>query len=253
MKKNQKRIWIGLAALGGVAGGYFLVRALRQMLEQDYFGKQEDWGQLAKHNPPSQMPQTMRRQLGPVTERERAAEPLPTPGYQPQDQPDRQPIPQTGVGMHETAALGHDVVLGDAQPELVQDGAQLATMLIQHLLAFSELMKLLRQRREAATTSERSLTPEDRGRLDVVLNRLNEAYTDLGEGFFEEGSLRERIYRLAAKTRDAMQNSAYDDSDLFRINGEVRPEACRLLTEIRSSGMAPAVNQDEVREEYRCV
>jgi hypothetical protein len=245
MKKQHKRILLGLAAVGGVAGGYFVMRVLRRKMNQHYYGIQSEWSEPGPQYPPEELPRTMRRQLGavPTVEHETS---YPA-------QPERQPIPQTGKALNETTALAHDLVFGADEPVLAQDGGALAAMLIQHLLGFAAMMKLLRQRREDGPASERSLTPGDRERLEELLNRLSASYTDLGEGFFEEGSLRERVYRLAAKTRDAMQNLDYADADLFRINGEVRPEACRLLSEIRTANLAPMVNQDEVREEFRCV
>jgi hypothetical protein len=239
MKKYQKRILYGLAAAGVVIG---LRPLMKRILDRRLIADMKN-----SYTPRTNWSEPGWQQRYRQEEQMEDAQMMET-RYQ--EEPERQAIPQTGMGTSETAYLAEEMV--NPVP-LETDTAEMVTLLVQHLLAYSEMMKLLRMRRETEALSERSLTPEDRGRVMKVLEKLDDTLTRYSAGNLEDGSLQERIYRLTLKTRDAMENLTYDDADLFRINGEVRPEACRLVREIRQVGAVPEANLADVSEEYRCV
>jgi len=203
---------------------------------------------------------------------------------QPQDQPDKlefdRPIPTTGVmadtmSIDESMSIEESMLIDEttaptepaasaesmealrraAQPEgqpvRIEDQAE---PLAQYLLAFNDLIEQLRTRRKDAGTinNGKSLTPEDRSSFQDTLNRLEATIPDYGKGSLEEGSLQERIYRLTVKVRDALQNLDYNDDDLFRLNGELRTEACKVLAEIMPSGAGAMTELDQVRLIYEC-
>ncbi len=108
--------------------------------------------------------------------------------------------------------------------------------------------QLRTRRREANEASDRSLTPDVRARYQDTLDRLEDQMQGYGEGDLEDGSLQERLYHLAVKVRDALQNLGYTDADLFRINGEVHTETCHLLEETEDIGPVFV----HVRQIYEC-
>jgi hypothetical protein len=236
MKKSQKGLLFGLAAAGVVMAMRTLIQR-RQNARLNPYASHTDWEYPHRQSQPRQ--EAQRENVSQMETR-----------YQGQDQPDRQPIPQTGAGMSEAAYLAEELVNPVPIEEIT---AEMVPLFVQHLLAFSEMMKLLRYRRETETLSERSLTPDDRGRVMTVLEKLDDSLTKYSDGSLENGSLPERMYRLTLKMRDAMENLSYDDADLFRLNGEVRPEACRLIREVRQAGDVAEETLAEVSEEYRCV
>jgi hypothetical protein len=170
--------------------------------------------------------------------------------HQPQDQPDRVLIPATGAG---AAALFTAEVMGDIVEDRSAVGLeQLVAPLVQFLLTFQDFITVLRERRSQGLEGERSLTHLDRAYFQQTLERLSPHLEGYAEGYFETDSLKDRIYRLTLKVRDALENLDYSDDDLFRINGEVRGEACWLLREIEASGAGTDVDFDRVFESYEC-
>jgi hypothetical protein len=169
--------------------------------------------------------------------------------YQPQDQPDRMPVPDTGAPDTVVEDLARDVAY---HGETVETSDQ-STRLARYLLAFSNMIDLLRERRresDSAGAAGRSLTPADRSRILDVVDRLEEDVPDYGLGNLEDDSPQERAYRLMVKVRDALQNLDYTDDDLFRLYGEVRSEACRALREIQPDGAGEELEQ--VYQAYEC-
>ena len=237
MMENRERILAWLITVAGAAAAFFGVRGLVR------------WMQSRSHNErrQTQIRQRMQRQ---VSERlEGVSQPA---SYQPVDQPDRQPIPATGTDVATPEVEEITRVMNEsAYPVTV---GEMVSPLAQYLLGFRSLIELLRSRRRenGGAGSGRSLTLDDRGQFQETLDRLEELIPDYGAGNLEENSLQERIYRLTVKVRDAVQNTSYTDDDLFRINGEVRTEACRVLDEIQSAGAGTGDDFYEARQVYEC-
>ncbi len=238
MSNNRTKIIAGLLGVLGAVVAFFGVRIFIR------------WMQQRAHN--QQYQARMRRRMqGQPTQPLEEGMPVEGTRYQPQSQPDKQPIPATGAPVEEIEVLAFEIGESEQQPIAVDD---MVGRLAQYLLIFHHMIGLLRSRRTESGAEENahSLTPSDRGSLQVTLDQMEEQTPDDGEGNLEEGSLQERIYKLTAKIRDALQNSSYDDADLFRINGEVRSEACQLVDEIQTMGAGSGVDMQQVRQEYEC-
>lgn len=183
-------------------------------------------------------------------EERRASQPAAaSPRQQPRDQPDRQPVPATGK-----EAGAPDLASAASQPAAVVDVREMVNPLVQHLLAFDELIALLRDRRQGGdfAPGSRTLSEGDRAGFEETLDRLEALVPDYGPGHFEGDSLQARIYRLTVKVREALRDRDLGDDDLFRINGEVRAETCRLLAEIQWEGADDTPEFERVREVYNC-
>lgn len=176
------------------------------------------------------------------------------PRYQPVDQPDRAPafsaIPATGT---QAAELASEVTLDMPQGASVETMNTLSGALVDYLLSFNDMIEQLRERRrETGTTNGRSLTPADRTRFEEELERLEDSLAGFSEGDWVDGTLEERIYHLAVKSRDALGNLDYTDDDLFRIYGEIKSESCRLLNEIQSEGTFTGSDLERAFQAYQC-
>ncbi|RPJ48847.1 MAG: hypothetical protein EHM21_07520 [Chloroflexi bacterium] len=233
---NQKRIFTGVLVALGAALAFFGVR----------------WviGRIQRRASDEEYQQRQRQRLQRGT-REFASQPLRVPEqprYQPQDQPDRAPIPATGASA-DTAEMTMDMV--EDQGSTVELDQQV-TPLVQYLLTFHDFITILRERRRGGPAGDRSLTAQDRGSFQETLDRLAENVEDFGEGNLKDDSLQERVYRLTRKVRGALENLGYSDDDLFRINGEVRSEACRLLREIEGTRANIDEDFDRALQAYDC-
>jgi hypothetical protein len=191
---------------------------------------------------------------------QRIARPDTAARYQPQDQPDRQRVPATGGSATtgsttRTAAGTPDLASAANQPVDTVELQEMVGPLAQYLLAFHELIELLRSRRRESDESMaggRTLSEADRAGFQETLDRLEALVPNYGPGNIEDNSLQERVYRLTVKVRDALQNRFYGDDDLFRINGEVRSETCRMLAEIQWAGADTSPDFEQVRQAYDC-
>lgn len=222
MADNRKQIMMGLASAAGAVAAFYGMRALmRQMKARSY----------------NQELQT--RTLHRLQSRTEHASFNP-PGEE---------IPITGSAA--MAELTRDITTPVQPVSLRQQVDRMA----QYLISFNNMIDLLRQRRAEHPDKGpgiRSLEAPDRVRVMEVVNRLEADLPDYTEGNFEDGSLQERIYRLTAKVRDALLNSSHTDDDLFRLNGEMRPEVCRLLMEIKAAGEDAETYIDRLSMAFGC-
>lgn len=179
--------------------------------------------------------------------------------HQPVDQPDRETIPNTGnpaagiVDSREPSAGIAAAEIAEYTADIVTPNEGVATemvnSLIDYLLAFHDLIDRLRARRaETPSPAQRSLTSDDRLAMHERLSRLYAQTPDVGEGNLAGGTREERVYNLIVKVRGALQALDTTDDDLFRINGEVRVEACQLLSETQEFGDRVA----RARQIYEC-
>lgn len=180
---------------------------------------------------------------------------------QPAAQPDSQPIPNTGnpaagvldavepsAGMAaaEVASFTADIATPGETHALETD---MAGSLVDYLMAFHDLISRLRDRRASAPSpTGHSLSPDDWQAMQERLGRLYEFTPDVGEGNLVDGSREERIYNLIVKVRGALESLETTDDDLFRINGEVRTEACKLLGDLAEYGGKAA----QARQLFEC-
>ena len=251
MHENRKSATKLLLTAAGAAAAYFAVRALMDWMRSG--ASSRAWRSRDWHNRDFQQGQTSRQEARAAQVRgfQGRSTRAGSMSQQQVDQPDRQPIPNTGQTYTTTEMSG--LLDADAPPVSVEDQTG---PLAQYLLAFHELIQMLRERRSAGSEASsglgRSLNAGDRARFDERLQRLDELLPEYGEGNLEENSLQERVYRLIWKARDGLQNLNYDDDDLFRINGEIRTEACRLLREIRDSGFSGGEDFEQAISAYEC-
>jgi hypothetical protein len=231
VENNRNRILAGMLTALGAVLAFFGVRWVVRRVQRR---AQDQQYQLRAH-----------QHMPTGAEREQAI-----PRYQPQDQPDRQPIPTTGAGMSQpiTADLAEEMVEEQGGVDLDQS----ADSLVQYLLTFNDFITVVRERRRQGSKGALSLTTSDRSYFAEALDRLAPGLEGYAEGNVEENSLQDRIYRLTVKVRDALQNLEYSDDDLFRINGEVRSEVCRLLRDIEQARPNTIEDFDRVREDYDC-
>jgi hypothetical protein len=239
LEDNRKRILAGLLTVLGAVLAFFVVRNVVRRV-----GLRVDRQKQRRADEEQQLRASLQSQTGEIAQGQEA------PRYQPQDQPDRQPIPTTGA---EAAAP----VTADMASEVVEerkavDLDQQVTSLLQYLLTFRDFIAVVRERRKESSTSIRSLTSQDRDHFQEALDRLAPDLEGYAEGNVEGNPLQKQIYRLTVKVQDAMQNLEYLDDDLFRIHGEVRTEACRLLQEIKAAGAKTGKDFERVRKEYEC-
>lgn len=233
MSDNRSKIIAGLAGVAGVLLAFFGVRALMR------------WMQQRSHDETYQARARQRLRSAETYDVDKMERMPQGTRYQQQDQPDRQPIPTTGIG--EAEMLEMDVT-GNPQVETSDQTSALA----QALISFREMIDQLRVRRAEAGSDTgngdlRSLTPTDRDHFREAADDLSYLLEGYAAGNVENDPLQSSIYRLTVKVRDAMQNPDYTDADLFRINGEVRTEACRLAAEMPTNA-----DMEQVVELYEC-
>jgi hypothetical protein len=267
-----------LFTAAGAAGAYFLVRALAHRMDEknherllaerhqrrtgrQEFAAGEGEGAAVRSHPTRGAGDWRNAEMpsGAV-----GGEPFLGRRTQPEDQPDAAPelygIPQTGGAAIGTPGLSMEDLVREVvearETEVTYSGADdttaLADTLTEYLFSFRGMIDQIRLRRREGAAGERSLTPADRQGVEESLRRLEDRIPDYGEGNLEDGSLQERMYRLMAKTREALENTGYSDDDLFRINGEVRTEACRLLADLRAQGLPAGARADDVLALYEC-
>ena len=244
MSDRLKKIISGLVTAAGAAAGVFAVmevvrRFQRQGIDSD---RNERIGYAGDERHGAQVEVT--RYQG---------------SRQPMNQPDRESIPNTG----NPAAGVLDAVepnAGMAAAEIAEYTADILTpgkpldsdlvgSLVEYLLAFHDLIDRLRNRRASATApSANSLTLDDWQAMQARLGRLYEYTPDVSEGSLTAGSREERVYNLIVKVRGALQSHEITDDDLFRINGEVRTEACNLLADLAEYGSKVA----QARQIFEC-
>lgn len=223
MSDNRKQIMMGLASAAGAVAAFYGMRALmRQVKARSY---NQDRQNRALHRLQSRSEHASFRQEG-------------------------QEIPITAGG-----AAAAEMIRDVAAPVPPVGLSQQVDRMAQYLISFNNMIDLLRQRRAENPDKGpgiRSLEAADRVRVMEVVNRLEADLPDYAEGNFEDGSLQERIYHLTVKARDALQNKAHTDDDLFRLYGEMRPEVCRLLMEIKATGEDAGTYFDRVSMAFGC-
>jgi hypothetical protein len=140
-----------------------------------------------------------------------------------------------------------------SQPqELVMD--EYVAPLIEHAIAFNSVMNLLRSRQREGEGYEgnESLTDGDRSSMRAVLDQMQEKVAEYDETVLRKHPLAQRSYNLTRKLRDALDNIEYTGSDLYRINGEVKTELCRLVRDLEQSGQVTITGLDHLRQLYEC-
>ena len=241
--KTRKRVITGLLSASGAVLAFFAVRKLMAWMQ----GRQEYDNTPFQRRMQSMVMDAQTSPIGQSDPHGSQAFSSPVEGtrYQPQSQPDRQPIPATGVTAEQVSEMTEAV----KRPEHMDiDG--LVDPLVQYLMSFHSMINMVRSRRQDNKTGNRSLTSEDQMTFQEAVERLEDSVSVYQPGDFALNSLEGRIYRLSTKVRDALQSMDYTDDDLFRINGEVRSEACGLLRQIQPD--QSAVDLDLVRQIYEC-
>ena len=255
---------MGAASAAGAVGAFFGVRALMQYTQR----RQHDRIRFERlRDRFDQHPGYVDREEVP-----------PSPRYQPVDQPDRftasdadrgqdfstsrsggvytsdvrttedvrenrEAIPTTGMAPPDITAYTRD--------QMIDTDSNLSMPLAQYLLTFYSMINLLRARRHSdAGAGARSLNAEDVGRYSEALDRLREITPEADRSDFAEGSPQYQAYDLILKLRDALENNAYTDDDLFRINGEVKSVACRVLSMMPEGDTGTYL--DQARQAFEC-
>ena len=223
--EQRKGIIMGLASAVGAVAAFFGVRGVVR------------WFQRRAHEEQRQARVTRRMQS--VQQSTGGAI-----GHQPVDQPDRQPIPATGLAAPDVETL--------TQPATDIAVLNQSSSLVEYLFNFYEMIELLRIRRKESGGGNggRSLTPVDRTHFQEVVDRLEEQMPEVNRDDIQTGTLPAQIDRLMTKVRDGLQNLEYTDDDLFRIYGEVRSEACKVMEAMREMGFTE--NLARVRQMYDC-
>lgn len=244
MSRKQKRIMTGLKtgliSAVGTAVAFFGVRQLvrwwqQREQEQEYSG--------------SAQRRLVRREgeQGITVSEPRAVMEEAGPGYRPATQP----IPATGVVEKEIRTAPQEVKEREhAQPAV----ADMVRPLVHYLLIFANMIEEIRTHRQESgdMATHQSLSAADRNRFFEGLDGVEGAIPDYGQGSLIGDSLQERMYRLTVKVRDAMKNMDYTDADMFRVNGEVRSEACQLLNEIGPERLIAGENFERAWRIYEC-
>ena len=262
-RRTRSKFMMGAASAAGAVGAFFGVRALMQYMQRREHDR-ERFERLRDHF--DQHPGFVDREEVP-----------PAPRYQPVDQPDRftgsgvgsgqdvsfsrsggvyssdtavegaredrEAIPTTGMAPPETTAYTRD--------QMIDTDTNLSMPLAQYLLTFYSMINLLRARRQSgAQLGARSLNAEDVGRYSDALGRLREITPEADRSDFAEGSPQYQAYDLILKLRDALENNSYSDDDLFRINGEVKSVACRVLSMMPQGDTGTYL--DQARQAFEC-
>lgn len=250
MQDNRRTAMTLLLTAAGATTAFFAVRAVMHRVRSGAKTRFEDWHSREFNSGQTPRQKARSAQISGYRMRSRVEDRPQQAGSRSQqmiDQPDRQPIPTTGHGY--SSGQMSDLLDMEAPPVSVED---LISPMAQYLISFNHLIEMLRERRasgvDTGSGTARSISPGDRTRFEDELQRLDEMLPEIGDGSLGEGSLQERIYQLMWKTRDGLQNLSYDDDDLFRINGEIRSEACRLMKDIRGSGIQTG---EDFEEAYR--
>ncbi len=265
MARRTSKWMMGAATAAGAVGAFFGVRALMQYMQHQRHNR-ERFERLRDRF--DQHPGYVDREETP-----------PTPRYQPIDQPDR----MTEAGMYRGQSMGHDLdaeesrggmsesaqreregipatgIGGAAPPEvtaytrdqMVDTETNLAMPLAQYLLTFYSMINLLHARRQSGSgTGVRSLNAEDVGRYSEALERLREITPEKDRADFAQGSPQYQAYDLILKVRDALESTSHTDDDLFRINGEVKSIACRVLSMMPEGDTGTYL--DQARRAFEC-
>lgn len=263
---RRTRKWImGAASAAGAVGAFFGMRALMQFMQsrrndrerferlRDRFDQHSgyvDRGEVppAPRYQPVDQPdrkyesdtfrgQSMGRDLDAEEDRGRTGETT---------QREREAIPTTGKG-----SMSSPDVTAYTRDQMVDTETNLAMPLAQYLLTFYSMINLLHARRQSGGgTGTRSLNAEDLGRYSEALNRLREITPEMDRADFAQGSPQYQAYDLILKVRDALENHAYSDDDLFRINGEVKSVACRVLSVMPQGDTGTYL--DQARRAFDC-
>lgn len=247
MSKKKQQF---LTVLGAVAGTAVTAIAIRKAV--GYWQTRQQRPLLGSRNPSEMLRSRSRYYDTPSPRGEvdasEAYRAITQPRYQPADQPDRQAIPATG-NMPPT-------VVGDYTPVAPSkvNMDDLAGPLIEYAIAFNSVMNLLRskQRDNDTIDATQAFTAGDRSSMRAVLDQLSEHLPDFDETSVGKNSLHARTFRLAQKLRQSLENLEYTESDLFRINGEVTQELCRLTQELQQSGEVTITGLDQIRQLYTC-
>lgn len=267
MARRRSKLLMGAATAAGAVGAFFGVRALMQYSQRREHDR-ERFERLRDRF--DQHPGYVDREEVP-----------PSPRYQPVDQPDRftesgagrgqdfsisrsggvytsdagnaegarenrEAIPTTGMG-----AMAPPDTSAYTRDQMVEMDANLSMPLAQYLLTFYSMINLLRARRQSgAGAGTRSLNAEDVGRYSEALDRLRELTPEADRSDFADGSPQYQAYDLILKLRDALENNSYTDDDLFRINGEVKAVACRVLSMMPEGDTGTYL--DQARQAFEC-
>jgi hypothetical protein len=175
--------------------------------------------------------------------------------YQPVDQPDREPIPTTGL-MAEAPPMTDrwtaESYTSSVSADIVQD--EFVAPLIAHAIAFDSMISMLRSRQQSGEGFEgtESLTSDDRSSIQAMLDEMDLQVTDYDEASMGDNPLARRTDQLTRKLRDALDNPNYSGSDLFRIYGEVLTELCSLTRDLNNSKQGTITGLDHIRQLYKC-
>jgi hypothetical protein len=126
--------------------------------------------------------------------------------------------------------------------------------LIEHAIAFSSVMNLLRSRQRDGEGSEgvESLTEGDRRSMRAVLDQMQEHVAEYDEPALRNNPLAMRSRNLTRKLRDALDNIEYTGTDLYRIHAAISQELCGLARELENSGQVTITRLDHIRQLYEC-